>query len=243
MGSTTDGSRPDFSPRALVPGFELFRPRTAGTHISGYAVGVLVWLASYALGTRIVSGGASAVVGAGAVVAAAVTGLYFVTLFVLVIGSPLGDIVAPTFLTVGVPGFVYRALAPSSVPGMSAVTPFSSTGGAALGAVVAGVVITFVGIVVVYWWKDDARGWEAETMPQSFSLLGVLGIGEQSRLPEPELTDREPRGYGRLLGVFFALILAVSVVVAALAPVVTIRPNDVAGSVLVLTVVTYLWLQ
>ena len=243
MESTTDGSRPDFSPRALVPGFELFRSRTVGTHIAGYAAGVLVWLASYALGTRIVSSSAAAVVGAGAVVAAAVTGLYFVTLFALVIGSPLGDIVAPTFLTVGVPGFVYRALAPSSVPGMSAVTPFSSTGGAALGAVVASVVITFVGIAVVYWWKDDARGWEAETMPESFSLLGVLGIGEQPRLPEPEATDREPRDYDRLVGIFVVLVLAVSVVVAALAPVIAIRPNDVAGSVLVLTVVTYLWLQ
>lgn len=130
MSSASSASGPDLGLSALCTGFAPFTARTTRVHVLGYATGLLVWFATYALAARTVTGTATIVVGTAAIAAAAVTSVYFVAAFAFAVGSPLGDIAAPALITVGMPGLLYRALAPSTIPGLSAVVPFSATGGA-----------------------------------------------------------------------------------------------------------------
>lgn len=243
MASTADAAGPDFSPRALVPGFAPFTVRTTRVHALGVVGGVLVWLGSYALTARIATGSAGTVVGTAATFAAAVTSVYFITLFSLAVGTPLGDVAAPLFLAVGTPGFLYRALVPPTVPGLSAVTPFGPTGGAAIGAAVVAVVVPVAGVALVYHRKDNSVEWEQETMPHSFSILRTLGLADDPHPPASTVTESDYAGYSRLILIFVGLVLLAPVALALVPPAQAVRPSDVAGTLLIVAVLAYVWGQ
>lgn len=257
MNSASGTSGPDVRLSALLPGFAPFAARTTRVHVLGYATGLLVWFVTYALTAHAATGTATTVVGEATIAAAAVTSVYFVAAIAFAVGSPLGNLAAPALITVGTPGILYRALAPSTLPGLSAVVPFSATGGTALGGVVAALVVSACGTAVVYHRKADRREWEREMMARSFSFLRILGLtdeiraqGDQvrsnedgTRASERDAVAPERANAGRLLGTFLGLLVLFSVVLAMLPADVAVRPNDVAGLLLVTTILAYVWLQ
>lgn len=230
MNSASGTSGPDVRLSALLPGFAPFAARTTRVHVLGYATGLLVWFVTYALTAHAATGTATTVVGEATIAAAAVTSVYFVAAFAFAVGSPLGNLAAPALITVGTPGILYRALAPSTLPGLSAV---------------------------VYHRKADSREWERAMMARSFSFLRILGLtdeiraqGDQvrsnedgTRASERDAVAPERANAGRLLGTFLGLLVLFSVVLAMLPADVAVRPNDVAGLLLVTTILAYVWLQ
>lgn len=108
-------------------GFAELTPHSRWVNLAGYAVGLIIWLLTYWLGARLIAGSAEAVAARAAAGAAAVTSVYFVALFAVAIGSPFGNLFAPTLITVGLPDPVYRALLPSGVPNATEIVPFTPT--------------------------------------------------------------------------------------------------------------------
>lgn len=243
MDSAPSSSSSDLRLSTLLPGFSPFTAWTTRVHVLGYAIGLFVWFATYALAARAVTGTAPNVVGTATIAAAVVTSGYFVVAFAFAVGSPLGDLAAPALITVGTPGTLYRALAPSTLPGLSAVVPLSATGGTALGGVAASLVVSVVGAAVVYYLKADSAEWERATMPRSFSLRRVFGLGDGTRAQERNVVAPERPNASRLLGTFLGLLFLFSIVIGVLPAGVAVRPNDVAGLLLVTTIIAYVWLE
>lgn len=217
----------------LRAGFAGFAARDRWVNVTGSLLGVAVWLVTYWLAAGFIEGPVDAVVARAAVLAAAVTSVYYLALFVSAIGSPFGNLFGPALVTVGMPGPVYRILGPVAARRATDVVPFTSQGGVAIDALVVSLVVPYVLVLVAYWARRDVETWERRVMVDFFTLSGWLEA--QASDGGSPFRPGTGRRYLRATTILVVLVLVLTLVfyLDLLPSGVQVSPADVTGTLLV----------
>lgn len=222
----------------LSTGLRYFNSHNPRVHQSAYASGTILWIAIYWISIRLASPPAQTAIEQAATAAAGITGLYFGVLYTQAIGSPIGNLGAASAITLAMPLFVYRWLAPASLSELNQTVLFLEDGNGIL-ALLAGVISPL--LIVLFWYgmHSNIKNWEHQTMPNEFSLLSFFSP-PQERGPlhiryATFLKQLITRGIPILLG----LVIIATTLLFLLPDQLGINPEDVSGTILVLFFLLY----
>lgn len=226
------GAKNTHDPRSvpLILGFRPFRTRTTSMHVLSYVVGVYIWLGAFWLGASIFPESPYASVFSGFVVAGLFSGLYFTWLYVYAIGTPLGNVLAPLLIAIGIPYPVCVLLAPAA-DGMADVRAVHFGPDAPLVYAIASIPIAFL---YLWYLLGDRSEWESAVMPGRFRLWQLVVSGG----PPLESTRRAIWVSGG--PIIIVVLLFFTIIHALFLESMGFEPEDFAGTMMLTMLLLYL---
>ena len=224
--------------QSILDGLRYFTPRSTRTHRVAFGLGFSIWLLSIVATPFIVTGDATTIAVRPTLVAATITSVYFVVLFLLAIGSPVGNLIAPGAFVAVTPGPLYRLLLPDISVSNPVVVPFTEVGGFAVPGLLVGLFLPAVVLTGIYTVRRRPREWEANVMPDGFSFIEfIIEFGERTR--SSPVTVALPQKFGFVEGALFVLLLVVPGVLSVALPRYITSPGDILFSLVVLFGATF----
>lgn len=191
---------------ALMDGLKPFDTYSSFTHIFLYLLGIPLWILVYSGMSRIVVGDGVVIATYAAISAALVMGIYYCVLFIMGVGSPVGNILAPAGITLAMPGVVYRTLLPGGVVNQNSVVPILE-GEVGMLAFAIGLGFPLLILPLYYFFHSKPSQWEKEVMPDGFSFIEyVLTTGSDTSIQN--IASIHPKAGTVGLPLFFLLLFS-----------------------------------
>ncbi|WP_250596502.1 hypothetical protein [Natranaeroarchaeum aerophilus] len=219
--------------QSITDGLRYFTPRSTRTHRAAYGLGFSIWLLSIVATPFVVTGDATTIALRSTLVAATITSVYFVVLYLLAIGSPVGNLIAPGAFVAVTPGPLYRLLLRDVSVSNPVVVPFTGEAGFAIPGLLVGLFLPAVALTGIYTVRRRPREWEANIMPDGFSFIELVNEqGERTR--RSPVTEALPQKYGSVGVAVLVLSIGINGVLSVALPTYITSSGDIICSLVVL---------